>query len=109
MSEIRNANGRDANGRFVKGNPGGGRPRGIRAKARAACDKYGIEPLEFFASVLVDKKASNRDKLTAATELANRLYGKAVQYSENLNTDVKPDAIKIEFVNTKTDEDNTTR
>ena len=82
------------------GNPSG-RPKGISAKAKAAVKKYGVDPFEFFAEVLADKKASTRDRIECAKALADRIYGKAVQYTDNTNTEIRPDAIKISFVDVK--------
>lgn len=78
-------NKRNKDGTFAKGyRPvSDGRPRGVRKRAKEACEKFGVDPLFFMAELLADKEASNKDKLTAAKELCDRIWGKAIQQTIN--------------------------
>ena len=75
-------------GQFVPGvcpNPNG-RPSGVKQKAKDACEKHGVDPLDFFASVVADKKAPLKEQIACAKELADRMYGKAPQFIETEST-----------------------
>lgn len=91
---------RNSKGQFEKGSSGNplGRKKGIRAKAIEACEKYGIDPLNYMAEVLADTSASTKDRMAAARELADRMYGKAVQLNENYEYDMTDREVKIMFV-----------
>ena len=76
---------RDKRGRILPGSSGispgsQGRPKGVKARAREAMDSCGIHPLKFLTNLLEDKKATNKDRLTAAGMLLDRGWGKAQQY-----------------------------
>lgn len=98
---------RDSDGKYKKGQSGNptGRPKGIRARAQAACDKHGTDPLDYMAEVLADVSAARKDRISCAKELADRLYGKAIQYNENTNIELNDKEFKIEFVNPKGNKD----
>jgi hypothetical protein len=49
------------------------------------------------ASLLADETASTKDRFAAAKELADRLYGKAIQQTENFNTNLET-KIQLEFI-----------
>ena len=92
---------RNEKGQFIKGSApiSPGRPAGVRKKAEEYCAKYNVHPLEFMAKLLADNKASNRDKLTAAQELSNRLYGKPTQHVTQETTVEVKDKITEEVAN----------
>lgn len=66
------------------GNPGG-RPKGVHARI-AAMTNDGQDILELFADVMKGRiKGTPRDRLDAAKELSNRLWGKAPEMVVNLS------------------------
>lgn len=87
--------------KFKKGecpNPGG-RPKGVRALAKEACKKHGVHPLEYFAELLANIKASDRDRTVAGKELLDRMYGKAPQHVTAESTIEVKDRISEEVSN----------
>jgi len=91
---------RDSKGRLKKGSKAisPGRPVGVREKAREACKKFNVDPLFFFAELLADATANNKDRLIAARELADRMWGKPQQY-----LDVEQKSIDITITKPKDD------
>jgi len=74
---------RDAKGRLLPGQPPlnpGGRPKGVAAMAKALSkDGEGREVLEFYFQVMRTESEKTSDRLDAANELANRMFGKCAQ------------------------------
>ena len=68
---------RDLSGRFLKGTSGnpGGRPVGFREQIKQSTAD-GNELVEVVLGVLRDQNASNRERMEAATWLADRGFGK---------------------------------
>ncbi|MQF64325.1 hypothetical protein FIM03_03480, partial [SAR202 cluster bacterium AD-802-L14_MRT_200m] len=68
---------RDRTGRFIAGQSGnpGGRPVGFREQIKQSTAD-GSELVEVVLSVLRDENASNRERMEAATWLADRGFGK---------------------------------
>ena len=68
---------RDLSGRFLKGTSGnpGGRPLGFREQIKESTAD-GNELVEVVLGVLRDQTASNRERMEAATWLADRGFGK---------------------------------
>ena len=81
MSEPQN---RDKTGRFVPGNTSnpGGRPKGLARKIRAEVGDDAEEIVCFMLMILRDQKASYKERMQAATWLADRGYGKPTQSLE---------------------------
>lgn len=81
---------RDNKGRWIKGaaspNPGG-RPA-VLSDLREAARGYSTEALETLATVMRDPEAPPAARVTAARELLDRGFGKAVQ---SVDVDVKVD------------------
>ena len=68
---------RDLTGRFLAGQSGnpGGRPVGFREQIKESTSE-GKELVEVVLGVLRDQNASNRERMDAATWLADRGFGK---------------------------------
>ena len=68
---------RDLSGRFLKGTSGNpaGRPLGFREQIKESTAD-GSELIEVVLHVLRDQNASNRERMEAATWLADRGFGK---------------------------------
>ena len=68
---------RDETGRFIAGQSGnpGGRPLGFREQIKEITAE-GSELVEVVHSVLIDANASNKERMDAATWLADRGWGK---------------------------------
>ena len=68
---------RDISGRFLKGTSGNpaGRPLGFRAYIKESTAE-GNELVDVVLAVLRDQNASNRERMEAATWLADRGFGK---------------------------------
>jgi len=73
--------------------PGAGRPRGSKSqrtilKERALEDANGDaeEALAFIISVMHDPKAPLRLRVDCAKDVADRVFGKATQRNENVNS-----------------------
>ena len=68
---------RDKTGRFLSGQSGnpGGRPLGFREQIKESTTE-GRELVEVVLGVLRDENASNRERMEAATWLADRGFGK---------------------------------
>ena len=68
---------RDLSGRFLAGQSGnpGGRPVGFREQIKQSTAD-GSELVEVVLGVLRDQTASNRERMEAATWLADRSFGK---------------------------------
>ena len=68
---------RDLSGRFLAGQSGnpGGRPLGFREQIKEITAE-GSELVEVVHSVLIDANASNKERMDAATWLADRGWGK---------------------------------
>ena len=68
---------RDLSGRFLKGTSGNpaGRPVGFREQIKESTAD-GSELVEVVLNVLRDENASNRERMEAATWLADRGFGK---------------------------------
>jgi len=68
---------RDLTGRFLAGQSGnpGGRPKGFREQIKVSTAD-GNELVEVVLGVLRDQNASNRERMEAATWLADRGFGK---------------------------------
>ena len=68
---------RDLSGRFLKGTSGNpaGRPLGFREQIKEITTE-GSELVEVVHSVLIDANASNKERMDAATCLADRGFGK---------------------------------
>ena len=75
---------RDLSGRFLKGTSGnpGGRPLGFREQIKESTAD-GNELVEVVLSVLRDQNASNRERMEAATWLADRGFGKPAAVRDN--------------------------
>ncbi len=75
---------RDLSGRFLKGTSGNpaGRPLGFREQIKQSTAD-GNELVEVVLSVLRDQNASNRERMEAATWLADRGYGKPAPVRDN--------------------------
>jgi len=74
---------RDRTGRFLAGQSGnpGGRPVGFREQIKQSTAD-GSELVEVVLSVLRDENASNRERMDAATWLADRSFGKPAPIRE---------------------------
>ncbi|MCM0032769.1 hypothetical protein [Sandarakinorhabdus limnophila] len=70
---------RDSTGRFVKGASGnpGGRPRVVMA-VRDQAQQHGEEAIEVLADIMRDKDAAPAARISAASEILNRGYGRPV-------------------------------
>ena len=68
---------RDLTGRFIAGQSGNpsGRPKGFRAYIKESTAE-GNELVDVVLAVLRDQNASNRERMEAATWLADRGFGK---------------------------------
>ena len=75
---------RDLTGRFLKGTSGNpaGRPLGFRAYIKESTAE-GNELVDVVLAVLRDQNASNRERMEAATWLADRGYGKLAPVRDN--------------------------
>ncbi len=75
---------RDLSGRFLKGTSGNpaGRPMGFREQIKQSTAD-GNELVEVVLSVLRDQNASNRERMEAATWLADRGFGKPAPVRDN--------------------------
>jgi|GEM_PF-4486516 len=90
--------------RGVSGNPGG-RPRGLADLVRRET-KDGAELVEFFLAIFRGKrKAPLRQRIEAATWLADRGFGKALQQMELSGPDSEPLTIRVEYAETLPDAD----
>ena len=74
---------RDLTGRFIAGQSGNpsGRPKGFRAYIKESTAE-GNELVEVVLGVLRDQTASNRERMEAATWLADRGFGKPAPVRE---------------------------
>ena len=70
---------RDTSGQFLKGQSGnpGGRPRVILA-VRDQAQQHGEEAISVLASIMRDCEAPPSARISAASEILNRGYGRAV-------------------------------
>lgn len=68
----------DASGKFLPGNCSGGRPA-TSPEIREMCKALSPRAIEIAHEILNSKKTSARDKLTAASLILDRAYGKAPQ------------------------------
>ena len=75
---------RDLTGRFIAGQSGNpsGRPKGFRAYIQESTAE-GNELVEVVLGVLRDQTASNRERMEAATWLADRGFGKPAPVRDN--------------------------
>ena len=75
---------RDLTGRFLKGTSGNpaGRPLGFRAYIKESTAE-GNELVDVVLAVLRDQNASNRERMEAATWLADRGFGKPAPVRDN--------------------------
>ena len=75
---------RDLSGRFLKGTSGNpaGRPLGFRAYIKESTAE-GNELVDVVLAVLRDQNASNRERMEAATWLADRGFGKPAPVRED--------------------------
>ena len=75
---------RDLTGRFIAGQSGnpGGRPVGFREQIKESTAD-GSELVEMVLNVLRDENASNRERMEAATWLADRGFGKPAAVRDN--------------------------
>ena len=81
--------GRDNKGRFVKGHADNGAGRKKQSpEFRALLTTNAPKALETVIQIMNDKSASNRDRITAASIVLDRAYGKAVA---NVQFDQKAD------------------
>ena len=75
---------RDLTGRFIAGQSGNpsGRPKGFRAYIKESTAE-GNELVDVVLAVLRDQNASNRERMEAATWLADRGFGKPAPVRDN--------------------------
>ena len=95
--------------RFKKGNPGGpGRPpkvwtarelldKQIRTDLRAAAKQHAPEAFHFLLEVLRDTDANTKDRITAATQILDRGFGKPTHHTE-IKVDVYDKMSDVELI-----------
>lgn len=74
------------------GNPTG-RPKKLKEIADAIKEstEEGMKCINLFLEIMESKKASNRDRIAAATKLLEYAYGKPLQQNTNINTNIEVD------------------
>lgn len=87
------------------GNPAG-RPKGLSRKVRELVGGDGEALAQVFIDVLADPKASSRDRMEAATWLADRGWGKPTQHIDQdvwkreggpMRADIDPERLEAMF------------